>query len=199
MASDSSTQGRMVQSIALRVGRRQCEFAVGQTAHTPRHQNVAARRATAQLPASGRARSQRLPDALLWPLKFAENLSFRSASVVTHTHILRIARPRIHIVPAMAGLDPSCMRRAPSRISRGGGAAGCWRRPSRSPPPWSVGGRRTHASDGGGAAATAPAALHGPLVRVYKSSVREFEEPSPAGLLVAGGRCAEAEPNVLRV
>ena len=33
---------------------------------------------------AGRARSQRLPDALLWPLKFAENLSFRSASVVTH-------------------------------------------------------------------------------------------------------------------
>jgi len=98
----------------------------------------------------------------------------------------------------MAGLDPSCAVRHHPSGSRGGGAA-CCRRPSRSPPPWSVGGRRTHASDGGGAAATAPAALHGPLVRVYKSSVREFEEPSPAGLLVAGGWCAEAEPNVLRV
>ena len=32
-----------------------------------------------------RARS-RLRDALLWSLKFAENLSFRSASVATHTH-----------------------------------------------------------------------------------------------------------------
>ena len=34
---------------------------------------------------SPRARS-RLPDALLWSLKFAENLSFRSAPVATHTH-----------------------------------------------------------------------------------------------------------------
>eukprot|EP01046_Picozoa_sp_COSAG06_P010932 COSAG06_NODE_611_length_13818_cov_9.629346_8_plen_83_part_00 len=34
---------------------------------------------------SPRARSW-LPDALLWPLKIAENLSFRNASVATHTH-----------------------------------------------------------------------------------------------------------------
>eukprot|EP01046_Picozoa_sp_COSAG06_P024539 COSAG06_NODE_2005_length_7867_cov_6.370895_9_plen_88_part_00 len=31
-----------------------------------------------------RARS-RLPDALLWPLRFVENLSFRSAAVATHS------------------------------------------------------------------------------------------------------------------
>ena len=35
---------------------------------------------------SARGAMQRLPGALLWPLKSAENLSFRSASVATHTH-----------------------------------------------------------------------------------------------------------------
>ena len=66
----------------------QCESVVGQTPHTPRHQNVAARRATARLskPARAERARSRLPDALLWSLKFAENLSFRSASVATHTH-----------------------------------------------------------------------------------------------------------------
>jgi hypothetical protein len=56
--------------------------------HTPRHQNVAARRATARLskPARAERARSRLPDALLWSLKFAENLSFRSASVAPHTH-----------------------------------------------------------------------------------------------------------------
>ena len=69
-------------------GQGQCESVVGQTPHTPRHQNVAARRATAQLskPARAERARSRLPDALLWSLKFAENLSFRSASVATHTH-----------------------------------------------------------------------------------------------------------------
>ena len=66
----------------------QCESVVGQTPHTPRHQNVAARRATARLskPARAERARSRLPDALLWSLKFAENLSFRSASVAPHTH-----------------------------------------------------------------------------------------------------------------
>ena len=73
---------------AARAGQGQCESVVGQTPHTPRHQNVAARRATAQLskPARAERARSRLPDALLWSLKFAENLSFRSASVATHTH-----------------------------------------------------------------------------------------------------------------
>ena len=71
-----------------RSGQPQCESLVGQAPHTPRHQNVAARRATARLsePARAERARSRLPDALLWSLKFAENLSFRSASVATHTH-----------------------------------------------------------------------------------------------------------------
>jgi hypothetical protein len=50
---------------------------------------VAARRATAQLskPARAERARSRLPDALLWSLKFAENLSFRSASAATHTSL----------------------------------------------------------------------------------------------------------------
>ena len=51
----------------------QCEFVVGQPPHTPRHQNVAARRATARPPKFARAprARSRLPDAPLRPLKFA--------------------------------------------------------------------------------------------------------------------------------
>ena len=47
---------------------------------------MAARRATAQLskPARAERARSRLPDALLWSLKFAENLSFRSAGRDTH-------------------------------------------------------------------------------------------------------------------
>eukprot|EP01051_Picozoa_sp_SAG22_P021301 SAG22_NODE_4652_length_1204_cov_1.038009_2_plen_101_part_01 len=49
---------------------------------------MAARRATARLskPARAERARSRLPGALLWSLKFADNLSFRSASVATHTH-----------------------------------------------------------------------------------------------------------------
>ena len=51
----------------------QCEFVVGQPPHTPRHQNVAARRATARPPKFARAprARSRLPDTPLRPLKFA--------------------------------------------------------------------------------------------------------------------------------
>ena len=54
-------------------GQGQCEFVVGQPPHTPRHQNVAARRATARPPKFARAprARSRLPDAPLRPLKFA--------------------------------------------------------------------------------------------------------------------------------
>ena len=73
---------------AVSAGKSQCEFRVGQKTHLPGHQNVAARRAIARPPKSARAERarSRLPGALLWSLKFAENLSFRSASVVSHTH-----------------------------------------------------------------------------------------------------------------
>jgi hypothetical protein len=59
-------------------GQGQCEFVVGQTPHTPRHQNVAARRATAQLskPARAERARSRLPDALLWPLKIRRKSEF---------------------------------------------------------------------------------------------------------------------------
>ena len=48
----------------------QCEFLVGETPRTPRHQNVAAQRATAQLskPARAERARSRLPDTLLRPL-----------------------------------------------------------------------------------------------------------------------------------
>jgi hypothetical protein len=49
------------------VGLGQCDFRVGQPPHPPRHQNVAARRATARLsePARAERARSRLPDALL--------------------------------------------------------------------------------------------------------------------------------------
>ena len=56
---------------------------------------VAARRTNARRSEPERAERarSRLPDALLWSLKFAENLSFRSASVVSHTSLPAFCLP----------------------------------------------------------------------------------------------------------
>ena len=59
----------------------------GQTARpAARDYNTCLDRAFVQKEPRWAKRYKRLPDALLWPLKSAENLSFRSASVATHTH-----------------------------------------------------------------------------------------------------------------
>ena len=111
----------------------------GQTARpAARDYNTCLDRAFVQKEPRWAKRYKRLPDALLWPLKSAENLSFRSASVATHTHTssppscnklysafcirvprhrLRIARPKIHIVPAWAARAVGWHRTQPGASS----------------------------------------------------------------------------------